>query len=246
MIRGIHQWAAIVARSWRFPIGRNARYFSQAARMCHYKVLNVSTDASFDEIKSSYFALAKLYHPDTNQGDPVQELKFREVLDAYNILSDSESRMIYDKEIGVISTWANEHEAFKTTTGKTSGGKAVTEENAEEMFQYYEAKYFNNPELYKKKVIPDDELELTDKLYQQYKQRKDRQKKDGDWVVYNPHSHLQYWESKENEKKYATSERRLGALATEFLPIAIGCAALALGWVFYHSDKNEKPQKASK
>jgi curved DNA-binding protein CbpA len=42
--------------------------FSDKQKQCLYKILNVSPDASEEELKQSYFSLAKKYHPDTNQG----------------------------------------------------------------------------------------------------------------------------------------------------------------------------------
>jgi curved DNA-binding protein len=50
--------------------------------MCYYKVLNVSTDATFEEIKKSYLDLAKKYHPDVLTGEAVQEV---------SIISESKS-----------------------------------------------------------------------------------------------------------------------------------------------------------
>jgi curved DNA-binding protein len=61
--------------------------------MNHYETLNVSPEASTDEIKKSYRKLAKQYHPDTNKGD---DSKFKKLAEAYEILSDPKSRQIYD------------------------------------------------------------------------------------------------------------------------------------------------------
>lgn len=47
---------------------------ASAKKMCFYKVLNVSTDATFDEIKKSYLELAKKYHPDVMTGEAIQEV----------------------------------------------------------------------------------------------------------------------------------------------------------------------------
>ena len=62
-----------------------------------YEVLGVSRDASEDEIKKAYRKLAKKYHPDTNAGDPTAEQKFKDVTEAYSILSDPEKRKLYDQ-----------------------------------------------------------------------------------------------------------------------------------------------------
>ena len=55
-----------------------------------YKVLGVSPNASDEEIKQAYRRLAKKYHPDLNPGDAEAEKNFKEVNEAYSILSDAD------------------------------------------------------------------------------------------------------------------------------------------------------------
>src|SRR5689334_8279089 len=63
----------------------------------YYKVLGVSKDASADEIKKSYRKLARKHHPDANKGNTASEDKFKEISEAYNVLSDEKRRKEYDE-----------------------------------------------------------------------------------------------------------------------------------------------------
>ncbi|MGW2154711.1 molecular chaperone DnaJ [Nonomuraea sp. NPDC001699] len=63
----------------------------------YYAVLGVPKTATADEIKKAYRKLARQYHPDTNQGDAAKETKFKEVSEAYDILSDGKRRKEYDE-----------------------------------------------------------------------------------------------------------------------------------------------------
>ena len=62
-----------------------------------YELLGVNRDASQDDLKKAYRKLAMRYHPDRNQGDVEAEAKFKEVSEAYDILSDDEKRDAYDR-----------------------------------------------------------------------------------------------------------------------------------------------------
>ncbi|QDK39536.1 DnaJ C-terminal domain-containing protein [Bdellovibrio sp. NC01] len=62
-----------------------------------YSILNVSRSASADEIKKAYRKLAMQYHPDKNPGDKKAEEKFKELSEAYEVLSDQKKRDMYDQ-----------------------------------------------------------------------------------------------------------------------------------------------------
>ncbi|HPQ81349.1 MAG TPA: DnaJ domain-containing protein, partial [bacterium] len=61
-----------------------------------YQILGVPRTASEDDIKKAYRRLAKQYHPDVNKGEKETEERFKEISEAYNVLSDREQRKKYD------------------------------------------------------------------------------------------------------------------------------------------------------
>ena len=68
-----------------------------ATKQDYYELLGTNRSASADEIKKAYRKLAMKYHPDRNAGDAVAEEKFKEVSEAYEVLSDTAKRQQYDQ-----------------------------------------------------------------------------------------------------------------------------------------------------
>src|SRR5918992_5794058 len=85
-----------------------------------YKTLGVDRKAGDDEIKKAYRKLARKYHPDTNPDDAAAEEKFKEVQEAYSVLSDPEKRKRYDAGGGIFGTGFDPG-AFRTGGGGFGG-----------------------------------------------------------------------------------------------------------------------------
>jgi curved DNA-binding protein len=71
----------------------------------YYKILGVERTAGADEIKKAYRKLAMKYHPDRNQGNKQSEDKFKEINEAYEVLSDPQKRSRYDQLGDSYTTW---------------------------------------------------------------------------------------------------------------------------------------------
>lgn len=65
-------------------------------KMDYYKILGISQQADAEQIKQAYRKQAKKYHPDLNPGNPEAEAKFKEVVEAYEVLADEAKRKEYD------------------------------------------------------------------------------------------------------------------------------------------------------
>jgi len=67
-----------------------------AAKKDYYEILGVSRTADEKEIKAAYRKLARKNHPDVNPGDKAAEERFKDISEAYEVLSDSDKRQKYD------------------------------------------------------------------------------------------------------------------------------------------------------
>jgi len=79
----------------------------------YYKILGIDISADKNQIKSAYRSLARKYHPDINQGNKLSEDKFKEIGEAYSILSDETKKAQYDLLKGLTSRKPNASEQAK-------------------------------------------------------------------------------------------------------------------------------------
>lgn len=94
----------------------------------YYEVLGLQKGASDDEIKKAYRKLAKKYHPDMNPGDAEAERNFKEVNEAYDVLSDSDKKAKYD-QYG--------HAAFDPASGFGGGGFGFEDFDISDIFSSF-------------------------------------------------------------------------------------------------------------
>ncbi len=106
----------------------------------YYAVLGLRRKASASEIKKAYRKLAREYHPDVNSGDAAAEQRFKEINEAYAVLSDESKRRTYDKFGAQWKQYEQSGQSFDWSQWYNAGGaerqqgRAVSPEEFEQMF----------------------------------------------------------------------------------------------------------------
>ena len=93
------------------------------AKKDYYHLLGVKKDAKADEIKKAYRRLARKHHPDVNPGDTASEDKFKEVQEAYDVLSDDKKRKVFD-HFGYYADNLDINSPYGAGGGSPGGGAA--------------------------------------------------------------------------------------------------------------------------
>jgi curved DNA-binding protein len=152
----------------------------------YYAVLEVNKNASVEEIKQAYRSLARKYHPDRNPGDKSAEEKFKDINEAYSILSDEGARSQYDQQQGgrkkAVGVKASPFAGFGNFSGQNRNGNTATQERPRTRINAAEA--YNNRRVKRERVVStpppkstprrDIEAKLTlplDKAYRGGRQR---------------------------------------------------------------------------
>jgi molecular chaperone DnaJ len=109
-----------------------------------YSVLGVAKDVSDADLKKTYRKLARKYHPDSNQGDSGAEAKFKEISEAYSVLSDAEQRKEYDQiramGSGARFTAGGPNGGFEdvfSMFGQGRGGRGQTAQDFDDIFSMF-------------------------------------------------------------------------------------------------------------
>ena len=85
----------------------------------YYRTLEVGREATQQEIRQAYRRLARQYHPDVNSGEKDTEEKFKEINEAYGVLSDPEKRRLYDK---YGDNWEHSEQIEEAARARQAGG----------------------------------------------------------------------------------------------------------------------------
>jgi curved DNA-binding protein len=102
----------------------------------YYKLLGISKGASKEEIKRAFRKMARKYHPDVNPDEPKSGEKFKEINEAYSILSDDKKREMFDK-FGVVEGDPSTYQQYKGSSGGFNGSRGGSTYRSPDGTTYY-------------------------------------------------------------------------------------------------------------
>ncbi len=100
----------------------------------YYNILGVKRDASQDDIKKAFRQQAKKYHPDANPNNPDAEKRFKDLNEAYEVLSDSEKRTQYDM---YGEGWRNGNASYQSYGNGAGGARNINPDDFQDMFSSF-------------------------------------------------------------------------------------------------------------
>lgn len=106
-----------------------------ANSLSHYQRLNIENESSQQEIKSAYYNLSKLYHPDTAGDNPNAAENFRLITESYAILTDTDKRMKYDRSINTGYNPKAASETYNSKNGETDYTYLYRSRQADRIFK---------------------------------------------------------------------------------------------------------------
>ena len=102
----------------------------------YYKLLGISKGASKEEIKRAFRKMARKYHPDVNPDEPKSGEKFKEINEAYSLLSDEKKREMYDK-FGVVEGDPSTYQQYGSSQGGFGGSRGGSTYRSPDGTTYY-------------------------------------------------------------------------------------------------------------
>ncbi|MDN3706549.1 DnaJ domain-containing protein [Myroides ceti] len=133
----------------------------------HYQTLGIKRDASNDDIKKAYRKLAQKFHPDKNDGDKFFEERFKEIQEAYEILSDLYEKGKYDSNYDYF--FNGQRKSSQTYTHKEETKYETTKSDSEKVKQEKEAREKREKERVEKERVANikknAELQFEDKAW---------------------------------------------------------------------------------
>lgn len=109
----------------------------------YYQILGVSRNATEDEIKRAYRKLAKTYHPDHNPNNKNAEERFKEVNEAYQVLSDPQKRALYDRMGNDYRNWQQSGRGGNYNWENWRTGGSATPQDLSDLFGGSFSEFFN-------------------------------------------------------------------------------------------------------